>query len=43
MTPNAKKLLIGFGVALLLSGVIFVLSRDKETPQGQRGVVSASQ
>lgn len=43
MTPNAKKLLIGLGVALLLSGVIFVLSRDKETPQGQLGVVGASQ
>ncbi len=41
MTPTAKKLLIGLGVAALLSGVIWFMGREKETPPGQRGVVAA--
>jgi len=43
MTPNAKKLLIGLAVAVLISGGLFFMGRDKDSPQGQRGVVGASQ
>jgi hypothetical protein len=43
MTPNAKKLLIGLAVAVLISGALFFMGRDKDSPQGQRGVVGASQ
>lgn len=41
MTPNAKKLLIGLGVAALISGVLFFMGRDKESPPSQRGVAAA--
>lgn len=41
MTPNAKKLLIGLAVVAVLSGVLFALSRDKNTPPSQRGVPTA--
>lgn len=40
MTPTAKKLLIGLGVVAILSGVVFAMSRDKDTPPQQRGVAA---
>jgi hypothetical protein len=41
MTPNAKKLLIVLAVAVLISGGLYFMGREKDTPQGQRGVVAA--